>query len=421
MEFSFGWGQSITVREVMADHPGTWSLERRDFTPIDGWPPPEDREPVREARPIALAFPAYGVRVFRMKPTGPIGPHHEPRGEGAPLALVNESLQRKTAEQIKQLREQGKTAEAKEVMNRFWTRYADRVSVDDLAALMDEVTAEDTGSEEILAGYGRLAEAHPEARNWPKWVFHVVQCLAKAGKNDGARAWVDKLIQRTPTSVWRANAEVLVTPAAARQGHKPWVLATQVASPPVIDGELDEPVWQKRLAFKNTTFLDASKHPQETEFGVAYDAQALYFGIKLIEPELPRIRKRIEKDDREVWADDCIVLYLEPRLDYASYAQFIFNALGTKWDGWGNRRGADAGANVAVERKVVFKNNAWQIELRIPFKDLKKATPPRSGTVWGMGLQRWRHVEGALFTVWGNEQGTSLDNRAETLGFLVFQ
>jgi hypothetical protein len=421
VHFSFGWGRNIAVREVMADHPEAWSLDRSDFTPIDGWPPPEDREPVREARPIALKFPACGVRIFRMKPTGPIGPHHEPRGEGSPLALVNESLQRKAAEQIKRLREGLRTAEAKEVMNRFWTQYAGRVSVEDLAVLMDEVTGDDASPEEILAGYGRLADAHPEAENWPHWAFRVVQCLVRGGKPDEARAWVDKVIQRAPRSLWRANAEALVAPASAREGHKPWVVATAVAQAPVVDGELDEPVWQKRTAFKNTVFLDASKKPQETEFAVAYDAQALYFGIKLIEPELPRILKRIDKDDREVWADDCIVLYLDPRLDYASYAQFIFNALGTKWDGWGNRRGADAGTNVAVERKVVLKGDAWQIELRIPFKDLKKTAPPITGTVWGLGLQRWRHVGGALFTVWGNEQGTSLDNRAETLGFLVFE
>jgi hypothetical protein len=198
-------------------------------------------------------------------------------------------------------------------------------------------------------------------------------------------------------------------------------VATRVSQPPVVDGELDEAVWQKRVAFKNTVFLDASKKPQETEFAVAYDAEALYFGIKLIEPELPRILKRIDKDDREVWADDCIVLYLDSRLDYASYIQLIFNALGTKWDGWGNRRGADAGDDFAVEKKVVLKEDGWQVELRIPFDELKKIPPPVSGTVWGLGLQRWRHVEGSLFTVWGNEQGTSLDNRAETLGFLVFE
>ena len=61
------------------------------------------------------------------------------------------------------------------------------------------------------------------------------------------------------------------------------------------------------------------------------------------------------------------------------------------------------------------------LEIRIPFKDFMKTARPSAGAVWGLGLQRWRHVEGALFTVWGNEQGTSLDNRAETLGFLVFQ
>ncbi|MBN1444254.1 MAG: hypothetical protein JXA90_16195, partial [Planctomycetes bacterium] len=421
VHLSFGWGRSITVREVMADHPAVWSLDRRDFTPIDGWPPPEDREPVREARPIAFVFPACGVRVLRMKPAGPIGPYYAPRGEGAPLARVNESLLRKAAERIKRLREQGKTAEAREVMNRFWAQYGGRVSVDDLAALMDEATDEDTSPEEILAGYGRLADMHPEARSWPQWVFRVVRCLVKAGKHGEARAWVDKVIRRAPGSLWRANAEALVAPASAREGHKPWIAAASTTRAPVIDGELDEPVWRERVAFKNTVFLDASKKPQATEFAVAYDAEALYFGIKLIEPELPRIRRRIDKDDREVWADDCIVLYLDPRLDYDSYIQLIFNSLGTQWDGWGNRRGADARADFAVEKKVVLKEDAWQIELRIPFAELKKIPPPASGTVWGLGLQRWRHVEGALFTVWGNERGTSLDNRAETLGFLVFE
>ena len=423
VRLSFGWGQNIAVREVMADHPQAWSLDRRDFTPLEGWPPPQDRETIREARPIELTFVPYGVRVFRMKPAGPIGPHHEPRGQGAQLAVINESMQRQTAEQIKKLREAGKSAEAKELMNQFWTRYGDRVSVDDLAALMDEVSDEDTSPQEILAGYGRLADAHPQARDWPKWVFNIVQSLVQAGNKDDARTWVNKLIEASPNSLWRANAEALVDPASARSGHKPWILAPRLKQEVVIDAELNEPVWQKRVSFKNTVFLDASKKPQDTEFAVAYDEQALYFGIKLIEPQLPRIRKQVDKDDRAVWDDDCIGIYLDGRLDYASYAQLMFNSLGVKWDGWGGRRtGGNAGSlNVDVERKAVLKDNAWQIEIRIPFKDLKKVQRPSSGTVWGLGLQRWRHVEGALYTVWGNEQGTSLDNRPETLGFLVFE
>ncbi len=423
VRFSFGWGDNIVIREIMTDHPQAWSMQKSDFTSMDGWPPPEGHEPIRGARPIDLTYGAYGVRVFRMKPSGRIGPHCEPQGQGTPLAMVNESMQRKTVEQIKKLRDENKIAEAKAVMDRFWTQYRDRVSVDDLAALMDEVTDKDTGAEEILAGYGRLADEHPDARNWPKWVFTVVQAMVKENRADEAKAWMDKLSTRTPKSLWRANAEALVDPASVRAGHKPWVLARKVDQPPVIDGELNESCWENRISFKNTVFLDESKKPQETEFAVAHDSENLYFGVKLIEPEMARIRKNVDKDDRSVWDDDCIGIYLDPRLDFASYMQIMLNAIGAKWDGWGGKRGGgNAGSlNLDIERKAVLKDNAWQIEIRIPVNSIKKVTPPSSGTVWGLGLMRWRHVEGALYTVWGNEQGTSLDGWPDMLGFLVFE
>jgi hypothetical protein len=419
--FSFGWAQAITVREVLADHPQAWSLERRDFTSMDGWPPPEDRETIRDARPIELVFAPYGVRVFRMTASGPIGPHQSLRGSGEQLAMINESLQRRTAEKVKRLREEGKTAEARRLVDQFWEQYRDRVSLDDLDAMLDTLS-DDTTPEEIQATYGRLADAHPEARSWPQSVFRIIQQLAKADKKDQVRPWIDKLIRHRPDSFWRANAEAMVDPASARSGRKPWILATRLDHKPVIDGELDEPVWKNRVSFKNTVFLDPSKKPQATEFAVAYDDQAVYVAVRLVEPEIAKILKRIDKNDRNVWEDDCIVIYLDEKLEYDGYAQFVFNALGTMWDGRGHRRGSSgAGSlNADVRRKPVVKDDAWQIEIRIPFKDLK-APPPKSGQVWGLGLQRWRHVEGALYTVWGNTQGTSLDNRAETFGFLVFE
>jgi hypothetical protein len=420
VRFSFGWGHQIVVREVMAEHPAVWSRDRGDFTPMDGWPPPEGRAPIDEARPLDLTFEPYGVRVFRMRPAGPIGSYHEPRG-GQGLAVVNESFLRTTAAAMQKLREAGKKAEALERMNDFWKRYGDRLSADDLAALMGELSDE-ASAEEIVAGYGRLVDDHPTADNWPAWVFAIIKAFAKEGKADAARPWLDRLIRERPASLWRANAEVLIDPASARSGRKPWVLAARVTQPPTIDGELDEPVWGRRTTFTNTVFLDASKDPQPTEFAVAYDEAALYVAVKAIEPAPERMRARIEDDDRDVWADDCIVVYLDLALEYDRYAQFIFNTKGIMWDGWGNRRGsAGAGSlNAGVVRKARVEDGAWCVEARIPFADLKCATPA-PGRVIGLGLQRWRHVEGTLFTVWGNEQGTSLDNRTETFGFLVFE
>jgi hypothetical protein len=73
-----------------------------------------------------------------------------------------------------------------------------------------------------------------------------------------------------------------------------------------------------------------------------------------------------------------------------------------------------------VERQGAVKDDAWQIEIRIPFRELG-VSPPTSGQVWGLGIQRWRQVEGALPTVWGNVRGTSHDNQPERFGFLVFE
>ena len=110
VRFSFGWGEEITIREVMADHPQGWSMDRLDHALMDGWPLPKDREPVRAARPIELTFDPHAVRVFRMRPTGKIGAYHEPPGEGTPLAMVNESTLERTVRKVKQLRQEDKQA-----------------------------------------------------------------------------------------------------------------------------------------------------------------------------------------------------------------------------------------------------------------------------------------------------------------------
>ena len=233
---------------------------------------------------------------------------------------------------------------------------------------------------------------------------------------------MDRLIEGRPDSFWRANAEVLVNPASARDGHKPWTQAVKLQQKPTIDGELNEPVWQDRVSFRNTVYLDSSKNPQETEFAVAYDDEALYVAVRAIEPQPSRIVNRVDKNDRAVWSDDCVVIYLDAELDYFDYQQFIFNTSGVKWDGTGDRLGrANKGAvNADIERKTSIKDDAWQLEIRMPFKELGLEHPP-AGMVWGLGVQRWRQIGGALPTVWGNERGTSHDDRPERFGFLVFE
>lgn len=286
-----------------------------------------------------------------------------------------------------------------------------------------DILGQEASADEILADYGRLAEEYPEAESWPKWVYKIVAALHGAERDQEAGVWMSRLIQHRPDSLWRANAEALVNPASVREGKKPWTQATRIDTKPVIDGEPTEPFWQNRVRFRNTVFLDSSKNLQETEFVVAYDDQALYFAARCVEPQPSQISKRFDKDDSSVWANDCLIIYLDPKLEYKSYYQLIFNVQGTKWDGTGSSGGhANAGGLNAknVERRAVVKDDAWQIEIVIPFSDLKWSVPS-PGQVWGLGFQRWRQIGGALPTVWGNQRGTSHDGRPEDFGFLVFQ
>ena len=47
-------------------------------------------------------------------------------------------------------------------------------------------------------------------------------------------------------------------------------------------------------------------------------------------------------------------------------------------------------ANAEVEREARIKDDAWMIEMHIPFKEIGLETPEPGG-VWGLGVQRWRH------------------------------
>jgi tetratricopeptide (TPR) repeat protein len=337
------------------------------------------------------------------------------------MATANPALQTLVAERAKALRDQGDHEGAKAEIDGFWSAYADRVSVDDLAALTEILADSEADADSVVADYGRLADEHPEAESWAYWVYRVVAALMREERRDEAEAWLDRLVDRRPQDLWRANAEVLVRPASVRNNIKPWTVAQGLDTPVRIDAVLDEPVWADRVTFRETVFLDDSKQPQNTEFAVARDSEALYLAVRALEPTPDAMVTRVDKPDRGVWSDDCIVIYLDPELDYKDYIQFIFNSAGTKWDGVADNRGQCSAAKLdaEVERRTVVGTDAWTLEVRIPFRELG-IEAPSPGEVWGLGLQRWRHATGTLHTVWGNRRGTSHDNRPERFGFLQF-
>ncbi|MBN1419364.1 MAG: hypothetical protein JXP34_11335 [Planctomycetes bacterium] len=117
--FAFGWADAIQIREVFAREP----LERR----------------VDEGSPVEIPFAARGVRVLRMRPSGPIGPRHPPAlPDGRPLARANPSVLEVTRERVRSLRDDGNAIEAANLIDAFRARYGDRVPADLLETLERE-------------------------------------------------------------------------------------------------------------------------------------------------------------------------------------------------------------------------------------------------------------------------------------------
>jgi len=106
--FAFGWADSIEIREVFAPDPLVLRAEK--------------------GRPVEIPFSARGVRVLRMRPSGPIGlTHPTALSEGRPLARANPSVLEVTRERLRSLRKHGKAIEAKNLIDAFLARHGDRV------------------------------------------------------------------------------------------------------------------------------------------------------------------------------------------------------------------------------------------------------------------------------------------------------
>ncbi len=186
--------------------------------------------------------------------------------------------------------------------------------------------------------------------------------------------------------------------------------AVRLSSAPVIDGRLDDAVWQSVPADDRFTQIQPSegKPPSEhTDFRVAYDDQNLYIAVRCQDDEPQGIVSRLTRRDRDIEAD-WVAVSIDSRNDHASAYTFQLSAAGVQVDGqffndsdfnidW------DAVWNGAVSRDA----SGWTAEFAIPLTVLRFSSADVQS--WGMQVHRnvsrkreqmmWSYQEGGK--VWG--------------------
>lgn len=193
-------------------------------------------------------------------------------------------------------------------------------------------------------------------------------------------------------------------------------------SAPVIDGKLDDPCWQaadRHHAYYEYFKPNPGPGVLNTEFRMLSDAKGVYLGIVNYEERIREIRKNItDRDNPQLWTDDCAEIYFDPSADSIGYTKFMVNAIATVSD----MRRIDNAVSLPEwngngwHAAVSINADNWTIEAFLPWADLGKAAAP--GDLWMFCHIRYSFVGGKFRGVTSSPGGNY--NATGNFGYLYF-
>ena len=179
-----------------------------------------------------------------------------------------------------------------------------------------------------------------------------------------------------------------VQPAGASDVLRP----LRTATPPVIDGDLSDPVWQSAPTVTGfTTWMpDYGKlMVDQTVVYYAHDAENLYFAFRAFDSDPGRIKASIAARDG-IGADDWICINLDSFGDQQSLYGLYVNPLGIQGDSRFAAGREDFGFDAVWYSAGRIDDEGYTIEVRIPFKSLRygNANPVRMALIFERRVSR---------------------------------
>lgn len=194
-----------------------------------------------------------------------------------------------------------------------------------------------------------------------------------------------------------------VSAGVAGEGVDKSLTAQRASSPPVIDGELTDAIWQDIPTddrFTQHFPVDGVAPNQRTTLQVSFDARHLYVAINALDSEPDAISRQVaRRDSRNI--SDQVEIFLDTRHDHDSGYWFSINSAGVLADGEihdDNRVNFDWDAVWTGE--ALIHGSGWSAELAIPLSILR--FPGADAPLFGFNLKRtvqrtgeishWAHI-----------------------------
>ena len=170
--------------------------------------------------------------------------------------------------------------------------------------------------------------------------------------------------------------------SAEKQNIKNWRLAGRKLAGSeqiVLDGKLEEPVWQRCPAAWLLPF-NSEQQEVNTRVKAARDDHYLYLGIECDEPLMNQLIAPPRKQgDREIYEDSAVEIFINPSGDLKRYYQFMINAAGSiaatatgKTEAIADR---DWTWNSSAEVKTTRETDRWTVEIKIPLDKMDALNP----------------------------------------------
>ena len=153
--------------------------------------------------------------------------------------------------------------------------------------------------------------------------------------------------------------------------------------PPVVDGNLNDAVWQGAAVLKDFYQIDPGDNTapsKPTEVLLGYDSKFLYIAFRAFD-EPDKIRSTVAKRDN-IFTDDYVGFYLDTFNDQRRAFEIFFNPLGIQGDGLLTEgRGEDFSIDLLLDSKGIIGPDGYTVEVAIPFKSLRYEAG--KGKLWG--------------------------------------
>jgi hypothetical protein len=187
------------------------------------------------------------------------------------------------------------------------------------------------------------------------------------------------------TATGKPIADAPASPYARKEAP---VRIPRFETPPVIDGQLNDAIWQKAALFGDFVQTNpgdnvAPTHP--TEFMMGYDSKNLYMAFR-IKQDRETVRATVARRDN-IFNDDYVLVHLDTFNDQRQAYLLFFSPLGIQADGtFTEGRGEDYSLDILMDSKGVLTEDGFTIEVAIPFKSLRYEAG--KDKQWGLHINR---------------------------------